>query len=68
MRCRSPCDIDLPTHLLPNFPREKIFDALPYDKKFEGGKIGFVVTSGIGSAHLSSDVTMEDIREAVAQL
>src|SRR5207249_4393755 len=24
---------DLPTHLPPNFPREKIFVALPYDKK-----------------------------------
>ena len=59
---------DLPTRLPPNFPREKIFGALPYDKKFEGGKIRFVVTSTIGSAHLSNDVTMEDIREAVDQL
>ena len=59
---------DLPTHLPANFPREKIFGALPYDKKFEGGKIRFVVTSRIGSAHLSSDVTMEDIREAIDQL
>jgi 3-dehydroquinate synthase len=59
---------DLPTHLPANFPREKIFGALPYDKKFEGGKIRFVVTSTIGSAHLSSDVTMEDIREAIDQL
>jgi 3-dehydroquinate synthase len=59
---------DLPTRLPPNFPREKIFDALRYDKKFEGGKIRFVVTSTIGSAHLSSDVTMEDIREAIDQL
>jgi len=59
---------DLPTRLPPNFPREKIFDALPFDKKFEGGKIRFVVTSAIGSAHLSSDVTKEDIREAVNEL
>ena len=59
---------DLPTHLPANFSREKIFGALPYDKKFEGGKIRFVVTSTIGSAHLSNDVTMEDIREAVDQL
>jgi 3-dehydroquinate synthase len=59
---------DLPTHLPPNFPREKIFEALPFDKKFESGEVRFVVTPRIGSAHLSSDVTMEDIREAVDRL
>jgi 3-dehydroquinate synthase len=59
---------DLPTQLPKDFPREKIFKALPYDKKFENGKIRFVVTSGIGSAYLSSDVTLDDIREAVARL
>jgi 3-dehydroquinate synthase len=59
---------DLPTQLPANFPRAKIFKTLPYDKKFENGKIRFVVTSGIGSAHLSSDVTLDDIREAVENL
>jgi 3-dehydroquinate synthase len=59
---------NLPTHLPPDFPREKILDALKFDKKFEGGKIRFVVTPRIGSAHLSSDVTLDDIREAVASL
>ena len=59
---------DLPTQLPKDFPREKIFKALPYDKKFERGKIRFVITSGIGSAYLSSDVTLDDIREAVARL
>jgi 3-dehydroquinate synthase len=58
----------LPTHLPSDFPREKIFKALAHDKKFERGKIRFVVTSGIGSAHLSGDVTLDDIREAVARL
>lgn len=59
---------ELPTQLPPDFPREKIFGALKFDKKFQSGKIRFVVASKIGSAQLSSDVTMEDIREAVAQL
>jgi 3-dehydroquinate synthase len=59
---------DLPTQLPKDFPRERIFEALRFDKKFESGKIRFVITSGIGSAHLSSDVTLEDIREAVARL
>ena len=35
---------ELPTRLPKNFPRKKIFDALKFDKKFEGGKIRFVVT------------------------
>ena len=59
---------ELPTRLPPNFPREKIFEALPFDKKFESGEVRFVVTSRIGSAHLSSDVTVEDMREAVDRL
>ena len=58
----------LPTRLPPNFPREKIFEALPFDKKYESGEVRFVVTPRIGSAHLSSDVTMEDMREAVDHL
>ena len=58
----------LPTRLPPKFPREKIFEALPFDKKFESGEVRFVVTPRIGSAHLSSDVTMEDVREAVDEL
>jgi len=59
---------ELPTQLPPDFPREKIFNALKFDKKFEAGKIRFVVAPKIGSARLSSDVTMEDIREAVEEL
>ena len=59
---------DLPTHLPPKFPREKIFEALPFDKKFESGEVRFVVAPRIGSAHLSSNVTVEDIRESVDEL
>jgi 3-dehydroquinate synthase len=59
---------ELPTHLPKNFPREKIFDGLKFDKKFEGGEIRFVVASRIGTAHITNDVTLEDIREAVDAL
>ena len=59
---------DLPTRLPKNFPRSKIFRALKFDKKFEGGKIRFVVTPRIGTACLTSDVTLEDLREAVNEL
>jgi 3-dehydroquinate synthase len=60
--------IDLPTRLPSNISREKILRALPFDKKFEGGRVRFVVTSKIGSARLTNDVAMEDIRATVMQL
>ena len=59
---------DLPTRLPKNFPREKIFKALKFDKKFERGKIRFVLTPRIGAACLTTDVTLEDIRDAVGEL
>jgi 3-dehydroquinate synthetase len=59
---------DLPTHLPPNFPREKIIAALKFDKKFERGKIRFVVTPHIGAANLTNDITLEDIRCAIDEL
>jgi 3-dehydroquinate synthase len=59
---------DLPTRLPENFPREKIFKALKFDKKFEAGKIRFVVTPRIGAAFLTTDITFEDIHEAVDAL
>jgi 3-dehydroquinate synthase len=58
----------LPARLPPKFPREKILNALKFDKKFQGGKIRFVVTPRIGAAHLTNDVTLDDIRAAIAQL
>jgi 3-dehydroquinate synthase len=59
---------ELPTCLPKNFPRNKIVSALKFDKKFEGGKIRFVVTPKIGAARVANDVTLDDIREAVDAL
>jgi 3-dehydroquinate synthase len=59
---------ELPTRLPPSFTRSKIFDALKFDKKFEGGKIRFVVAPRIGSAHLTNKVKLDDIREAIEAL
>jgi 3-dehydroquinate synthase len=59
---------ELPTSLPPKFPREKILNALKFDKKFEGGNIRFVVAPRVGTARLATNVTMPDIREAVNQL
>ncbi|HEY6071284.1 MAG TPA: hypothetical protein VIU85_07925, partial [Chthoniobacterales bacterium] len=58
----------LPTNLPANVPREKILEAIKFDKKFEHGEIRFVLVSKIGSAQLSSEVTMNDIRAAVEKL
>ena len=58
----------LPTRLSSKFPRRKILDALKFDKKFEGGKIRFVVAPAIGEAYVADNVTVDDIREAVKSL
>ena len=58
----------LPTRLPPSFPRKKILDIVKFDKKFEGGKLRFIVTSRIGVAYVADNVNFDDIREAVQQL
>jgi 3-dehydroquinate synthase len=58
----------LPINLPKNFPRQKIVEAIKFDKKFEDGKVRFVVTPRIGAARLTSAVTLNDIREAVEAL
>ena len=59
---------ELPTRLPADFPKEKILGAVPFDKKFAGGEVRFVVVPAIGCAHLATDVTMADIRAAVEEL
>src|SRR5205823_13645750 len=59
---------DLPTRLPVNFSREKILNAIRFDKKFEHQEVRFVVTPAIGSARVATDVTMKDIGDAIAQL
>jgi len=58
----------LPTQLPKDLSREKIVEALKFDKKFMRGQIRFVVIPKIGSAQLSEDVTMDDIQPAVEKL
>ena len=58
----------LPVRLPADFPREKILQAIAVDKKFECGEVRFVVSPRFGSAHLTTDVTMRDIEDAVARL
>jgi 3-dehydroquinate synthase len=58
----------LPTRLPLGFPKEKVLGAVPFDKKFAGGEVRFVVVPAIGSAHLVTDVTMADIEAAIEKL
>ncbi len=58
----------LPTRLPPKLDRNRIIDAIRHDKKFTSGEVRFVVTPRIGGALLSREVTMNDIRDAVAEL
>ena len=60
--------LGLPTRLPQNFPRKKILDAVKYDKKFESGKIRFVVTPRIGAAYVADNVTLDDIGQAMEAL
>lgn len=59
---------ELPTVLPSDFPREKILEAIQFDKKFTQGAVRFVVVPAIGTAHLATDVTMDDIEGAVGEL
>ena len=59
---------ELPTTLPADFPKEKILEAIRFDKKFTQGAVRFVVASAIGTAHLSTDVTMDDLEAAIGKL
>ena len=59
---------DLPTRLPASLLREKIVEAIQFDKKFERREVRFVVTPAIGSACVVTDVTMEDIEAALEKL
>jgi 3-dehydroquinate synthase len=58
----------LPVRLPVGIPMEAIMAALKSDKKFEEGKIRFVLCPRLGEAFVSKDVTLEDVRGAVAGL
>ncbi|HSH37688.1 MAG TPA: 3-dehydroquinate synthase [Chthoniobacterales bacterium] len=58
----------LPTSLPDDVDRAAVFDAMATDKKFERGQVRFVVADRLGSARLATDITYDDIRQAVARL
>ena len=59
---------NLPIRLPSDLSTESILTALRTDKKFTGGQVRFVLCNEIGSAILSKDVTIEEIKEAIEGL
>jgi 3-dehydroquinate synthase len=58
----------LPVVLPPEISDEVVLEKLSRDKKFESGKVRFVVLDAPGKARLSDEVTREDLVEAIRGL
>ncbi len=58
----------LPTRVPAKLTTEAIMNALQRDKKFESGKVRFVLIERLGCAFLSSEVTIEEIGAVVEEL
>jgi 3-dehydroquinate synthase len=58
----------LPVVLPDAITTDTVLEKLSRDKKFEGGKIRFVLLSAAGHAALSDSVTPEDLRQAIDHL
>lgn len=59
---------ELPTRLPANFSKEKIQNAIRFDKKFERGEIRFIVAPKIGSARVATNVTIGDLQASLTLL
>lgn len=59
---------DLPVQLSASFETEELLRIARMDKKFEHGKIRFVLLSALGSAHVSNEVTEDHLREVIAEI
>lgn len=62
----------LPTKIadIKEFPRvspDMLIDFMSHDKKVEGGRLTFIMTSGIGRAFATKDVSMTCVRETLAE-
>lgn len=58
----------LPTVLENDISDESILSALQRDKKFEAGEIRFVLLDRLGNAFVSSEVTSDHLKSAIAAL
>ncbi|MFV0415411.1 MAG: 3-dehydroquinate synthase [Chthoniobacterales bacterium] len=60
--------LGLPTKLPENLTDQSILTAMKTDKKFQEGKIHFVLTQKLGSAFVSNKITMQDIQKSLQTL
>ena len=58
----------LPTTIPESLSTESLLATLQRDKKFDRGAIRFVLTKELGSAFLSTRVTLDDLLDAIEQL
>ena len=58
----------LPTTLAKDVSDETIFTAMGRDKKFEAGKIRFVLLKAIGDAFVSDTISQEALEDALGEL
>lgn len=59
---------DLPVLLAPDFETEELLRISRMDKKFEYGRIRFVLLRALGEAFVSKEVTEDNLREALAAI
>ncbi|MGI9240269.1 MAG: 3-dehydroquinate synthase family protein, partial [Verrucomicrobiales bacterium] len=59
---------NLPLRLDHDLSDTSILEALARDKKFEAGDIRFVIVDKLGSARVTSEVSLDDIRAAISAL
>jgi 3-dehydroquinate synthase len=60
--------LQLPVEWKNTPPADALFEAMQKDKKFDSGRIRFVLTPRLGEAFLSKDITGADIRAVIAEL
>ena len=61
-------DFGLPLAMPGDLPTDALIEAARRDKKFEGGRVRFVVCPHLGEAFVADDVTEGDIRRAIDSL
>jgi 3-dehydroquinate synthase len=66
--CTTLSAFDLPLSVPADFDEEDVLRRMMMDKKFVSGNIRFVLLRALGEAFVSRDVTLEQVREAYAQV
>ncbi|MBP1999544.1 3-dehydroquinate synthase [Paenibacillus shirakamiensis] len=58
----------LPVSLSPHVDTEQLIGALLHDKKFKNNKIVFVLPITVGQVEIVSDISLDEVRNAIGQL